>query len=102
MPVALPNGQAVSSCDPYRTECDRLGLLLEVSESIASHRDLNELFHDLANRLPPIVPFDYINLVLHEPSRNVMRLHLLVTPEPGTIKPGLELPVDGSPGGYVW
>ena len=102
MPVALPNGQAVSTCDPYRTECDRLGLLLEVSESIASHRDLNELFHDLANRLPPIVPFDYINLVLHEPSRNVMRLHLLVTPEPGTIKPGLELPVDGSPGGYVW
>ena len=76
--------------------------LLEVSESIASHRDLNELFHDLAERLPPIVPFDYINLVLHDPARNVMRLHLLVTPEPSTISPGLELPIDGSPGGYVW
>ena len=31
-----------------------------------------------------------------------MRLHLLVVPEPSTISPGLELPVDESPGGLVW
>ena len=31
-----------------------------------------------------------------------MRLHLLVVPEPSTIKPGMELPVDESPGGLVW
>jgi formate hydrogenlyase transcriptional activator len=31
-----------------------------------------------------------------------MRLHLLAVPEPTTIKPGLELPVDESPGGLVW
>jgi formate hydrogenlyase transcriptional activator len=102
MPLTLADRRAASSCDPYRAECDRLALLLEVSESIASHRDLGELFHDLAERLPPIVPFDYINLVLHDPARNIMRLHLLVTPEPSTISPGLELPLDGSPGGYVW
>ena len=47
-------------------ERDRLRLLAEVSESIASHPDLNELFHDLAQRLPRVVPFDYINLVLHD------------------------------------
>ena len=35
---------------------DRLRLLLEVSESIASHRDLDELLRDLAQRLPHIVP----------------------------------------------
>src|SRR5262249_29475512 len=57
---------------------------------------------DLAQRLPRIVPFDYINLVLHDPARDVMRLHLLVVPEPSTIRPGLELPVDTSPGGVVW
>src|SRR5262249_47802068 len=45
---------------------------------------------------------DYINLVLHDPVRYVMRLQLLVVPEPTTIRPGLELPVDGSPGGLVW
>ncbi|HEV8621032.1 MAG TPA: sigma 54-interacting transcriptional regulator, partial [Nitrospiraceae bacterium] len=83
-------------------ERDRLRLLLEVSESIASHRDLDELFHDLAQRLPRIVPFDYINLVLHDPTRDVMRLHILAVPLPSTIRPGLELPVDESPGGVVW
>jgi len=81
---------------------DQLRLLLEVSESIASHRDLEELFRDLAQRLPQIVPFDYINAVLHEPARDVMRLWLLVTTTPSTISPGLELPVDESPGGLVW
>ncbi|MGH7251604.1 MAG: sigma 54-interacting transcriptional regulator, partial [Nitrospiraceae bacterium] len=81
---------------------DRLRLLLEVSESIASHRDLDELFHDLSQRLPPIVPFDYINVVLHDSARQVMRLHILAAPESSTIRPGLELPVDESPGGLVW
>ena len=81
---------------------NRLRLLLEVSESIASHRDLEELLRDLAQRLPQIVPFDYINVVLHEPARDVMRLWLLVTATPSTISPGLELPVDESPGGLVW
>jgi formate hydrogenlyase transcriptional activator len=37
-------------------ERDRLRLLLEVSESIASHRDVTALFHDLAERLPRVVP----------------------------------------------
>jgi len=81
---------------------DRLRLLLEVSESIASHRDLDQLLRDLAQRLPQIVPFDYINVVLHESARDVMRLWLLVTSQPSTISPGLELPVDESPGGLVW
>lgn len=81
---------------------DRLRLLLEVSESIASYRDLDELFRDLAQRLPHIVPFDYINVVLHESARDVMRLWFLATSQPSTISPGLETPVDESPGGLVW
>jgi formate hydrogenlyase transcriptional activator len=60
MPELAGNGQAHFSCEQYRT-------LLEVAEAIAVHRDLGALFQDLARRLPPIVPFDYINLVLHEP-----------------------------------
>jgi len=81
---------------------DRLRLLLEVTESIASHRDLTDLLRDLARRLPHIVPFDYINVILHEPARDVMRLWLLVTSKPTTISPGLEIPVEESPGGWVW
>src|SRR5688572_16788680 len=83
-------------------ERDRLRLLGEVSESIALHRDLNELFRDLAQRLPRVVPFDYINLVLHDAARNVMRLQLLIAPVEATIKQGEVLPVEGSPGGFVW
>lgn len=51
--------------------------LLEIAEAISAHRDLNELFHDLAQRLPRIVPFDFINLVLHDSAHGVMRLHTL-------------------------
>lgn len=76
--------------------------LLEVAEAIAARRDLGELFDDLAQCLPRIVPFDYINLVLHDPARDVMRLHLLAVPPPSTITPGMEFPVDESPGGLVW
>ena len=88
--------QAQLSC-----QRDRLGLLLEVSESIASHHNLNELMRDLAQRLPRVVPFDYINLTLHDPVRNVMRLHLLLAPESTTIREGFELPID-SPSGLTW
>jgi len=83
-------------------ERDRLRLLLEVSESIALHRDLDALFRDLAGRLPQVVPFDYINVVLHVPARNVMRLCFLVTSEPSTFNLGQELPLEESPGGLVW
>ena len=83
-------------------ESDRLRLLLDVSESIASYRDLNELFAVLNQRLPQLVPFDFINLVLHDPVRNVMRLEILATGEPSTIQPGRETPVEESPSGLVW
>src|SRR5215471_8528613 len=81
---------------------DRLRLLLEVSESIASHRDLGELFHDLAQRLPRTLEFSYIALILHDPERNVMRLHILEAPRPVHIAPGFELRVEESVGGWVW
>jgi formate hydrogenlyase transcriptional activator len=83
-------------------ERDRLRLLLEVSESIASHRSLSHLLQDLAERLPRVVPFDYINLTLHDPVRNVMRVHLLVAPKATTVREGFELEVDGSPSGVAW
>ena len=98
----LHDESAQSAQQQLARERDQLRLLLEVSESIASHRDLDELFHDLALRLPRLVPFDYINLILHDPTREVMRLHVLAAPESSTISAGLELPVDESPGGVVW
>ncbi|MGH7255339.1 MAG: GAF domain-containing protein, partial [Nitrospirales bacterium] len=67
---------------------DRLRLLLEVSESVALHRDLGALFRDLARRLPAVVRFEYIALILHDPVRNVMKTHTLGTAEGESIPPG--------------
>ena len=74
--------------------------LLEVTESIASHRDLSELFHDLAQPLRNVLHFDYLSVRLHDPERNVMRIHVLEKSAPGELVP--ELPVGESLGGFVW
>ncbi|NGZ97946.1 MAG: Fis family transcriptional regulator [Nitrospira sp. WS110] len=76
--------------------------LLEVSESIAAYHDLTELFRALAQRLPRVLKFSSIVLALHNPSKNVMRLHVLEDPRPMPVSPGLEFPVEDVPGGWVW
>src|SRR5437660_3361734 len=77
--------------------------LLQVAESIAYHCDLADLFHDLAGRLHDVAHFDYLNLVLHDPERQVMRLHLLETllGRPTHLRVGLELPIGSTPSGRV-
>ena len=75
--------------------------LLEISEAIASHRDLEQLFHDLAPRLHPVVRFDFMNLILYEPARKVMKSHVLETPDPNYSCPPGECPME-TPGGWVW
>jgi len=77
--------------------------LLQVAESIAHHRDLAELFHDLAARLHDVAHFDYLNLVLHDPERQVMRLHLLETlrAKPTQLRVGGESPIGSTPSGRV-
>src|SRR4051812_41876033 len=57
----------------------RYEALLQVSESIAVHRDLPALFHDLRQRLPQVVNFDVVWLALHDPAQNTMRVHTLET-----------------------
>ena len=76
--------------------------LLEVAEAIAQHRDLGELFHELAARLHRVVEFDYLDLILHDATRNVMRVHILEAEEPRTIRPGAEFAVGETPSGWVW
>jgi formate hydrogenlyase transcriptional activator len=76
--------------------------LLDVTEAITRHGDLSELFHDLAGRLRPVVPFAYISVLLHDPATNMMRRHLMESEEPERYINGpLETPLD-SPGGQVW
>jgi formate hydrogenlyase transcriptional activator len=77
--------------------------LLDVSQAILQHRDLNGLFRDLAVRLRAIVPFDFLNLVLFDAASNTMRLHILEsTTEVEPIVPEMEFPPEDSPSGWVY
>jgi len=80
----------------------QLEALLDVSEIIAQHRDLNTLFHELASRLHSVVDSDFLTLVLHDPEKNVMRLHVLESRVETDKVVGLEHPVQDSPSGWVW
>jgi len=79
--------------------------LLEVSQSIVSHRDPAALFRDLVKRLPRVLSFDSLWLVLHDPARNCMRLHVLEGPARAAAEESawpLERPMEESPGALVW
>ena len=71
--------------------------LLEVAESIASHRQLSTLFADLRICLKRLVSFDFISLTLLDPKERVVRLHILEADEPVQPSPKTALPVGDSP-----
>jgi formate hydrogenlyase transcriptional activator len=81
---------------------EKLQTLLEVSDAIAVNRDLEELFRDLAQRLPRILKFDIINLVLCDAEAQVVRLQFAIGPQSATLRPGLEFPIEESATGLVW
>src|SRR2546422_2590090 len=76
-------------------------MLLDVSHATASHRDLKSLLCDLAGLLRRVASFDRLAIVLHDPERDLMRLHTIVSLSP-TFITDLELPVPESPAGLVW
>jgi len=80
----------------------QLEALLEVSETIAQQRDLRALFHELAERLHSVLDFDFLTLTLHDPVRNVMRLHILESRIHADKAAGMEMSIDGHPSGWVW
>ena len=97
--VSPPEIAQIKPLDHSRRQ---LEALLEVSEAIAQQRDLPALFHELSERLHWVVEFDFLTLVLHDPIRNVMRLHILETRIPTDKVAGKETPIEGHPAGWVW
>ena len=78
--------------------------LLELSKAIASHRDLSELFHDIACRLRHLFSFRDLAVMLHDDDRNVMRSYFFEGCEPDrwNNKERTEVAVDESINGHVW
>jgi formate hydrogenlyase transcriptional activator len=81
---------------------ERYRALLQVSESIASHRDLGDLFRSLAALLHRLVTFDFICLTLPDPALDIVRLHVLESSLPTQLQPGTELPMTESVRQLVW
>ncbi len=71
--------------------------LLEVAESIASHRQLSTLFADLSRCLNRLVSFDFIALTLADPKEKVVRLHILETERPVKVLIPQPLPYGDTP-----
>lgn len=87
---------------PSTKQADLYQALLEVSQTISQHGDLSELLRDLARRLPRVIHFNSVVLMLHDPIRDVMRVLALETQLPVRLSPNSEIPVTDSPSGWVW
>jgi len=75
--------------------------VITLSRSIAGRTDLRSLLSGVAESLRPIVSFDHVGLILHDPDGNAMQGYILNEPCNPTIA-SLRLPVEGDPAGWVW
>jgi formate hydrogenlyase transcriptional activator len=76
--------------------------LLGLEKAISSHRNIPDLFRDLACRLQDLFKFRDIGVMLHDETRNVMRLYVLEACEDLLREPVQEVPIEGSIAGWVW
>ena len=95
MGATVNQPERVSDVEQYRA-------LLEISESIATHRDLPALFHAIAQRLHRLVTFDFIGLTLPDTDRNTVRVHVLESSLPTEVKEGFEFPIEEATHEIVW
>jgi formate hydrogenlyase transcriptional activator len=93
------NRSGISPCEDL---AERYQALLEVAQAISAQRDLDQLFRDLANRLPRVVQVNFVALSVHNPVRNTMRLHTIQANVPADLVGGHEGAIEGSPAGVVW
>ena len=75
--------------------------VMALSRSIAGRTDMTSLIAGVADSLRPIISFDHIGLILHDPNGNAMQGHILNEPC-NPIITSLRLPVEQDPAGWVW
>lgn len=87
---------------PCETLAERYQALLEVAQAISAQRDLDQLFRDLAHRLPRVVQVNFVDLSLHDPVKKTMRLHTVQANVPADLVGGHEASIEDCPSGFVW
>jgi len=93
------NQQSASPCE---TLAERYQALLEVAQAISSHRDLDKLVRELAQRLPRVVQVNYVDLSLYDSIKKLMRLHTIQANVPADLVGGHEVAIEDCPAGLVW
>jgi formate hydrogenlyase transcriptional activator len=84
----------------FETDRRHYEALLHLADLLVHHQDLGQLFSELALRLHRLTPSEIVTLSLHDPAKNVMRVHVL---NGKSLSPTIdELPVEDAPSGWVW
>jgi formate hydrogenlyase transcriptional activator len=78
----------------------RYEALLQMADLVVHHRSVPELLPELALRLRNVASFEIASLCLHDPQKNVMRVHFWEGSE--RLSGLAELPVEESACGFVW
>jgi transcriptional regulator with GAF, ATPase, and Fis domain len=83
---ARPNKDFLEPADPaspkteLATQTERLRLLLDVSATLAAHRDLHKLLQEISTALQRLVKHDYASLSLYDREVRQLRLYALDFP----------------------
>src|SRR5580658_8651969 len=60
-----------------QAELDQYRMLLKVVDVMVRHQDVPKLLAGMAERLGEVAAAEFTNFSLHDPTRNVMRMHVL-------------------------
>jgi formate hydrogenlyase transcriptional activator len=115
VPVSVPC-ETVSSYAIYReiSECrrlehelqqerDRLRLLLDLNNRVASQLDLRSTFEAISSELRRVFDCDFVGLALPESSGRQLRQYMIDFPDSkGLFKEGALYPIEGSLSGFVF
>jgi formate hydrogenlyase transcriptional activator len=83
--------------EELRRERDRLRLLLEITNSMTSKRNLRRLVEELSTNLLRVTRCDFCALILPDADSSQLRVTILYNPESrGSIQDGAILPIHGS------
>jgi formate hydrogenlyase transcriptional activator len=89
-----------SQANSRPAEIDHYRMLLKVVDVMVRHRDVPKLLARMAERLGEVAAAEFINFSLHDPTRNVMRMHVLEGKN--LVRAPIEVPVADLPDGLAW
>ncbi len=78
----------------------RFEALAAMADIVVRHRNVPDLFQELAERLHKVVAFDIANFALHDAHKKIMQVYVWEGKNPQWVP--REMPVETSPSGWVW